>query len=389
MMPPGVDRSSVRRGGEHGTRGPITVLFVAPLPEPVTGQSLACRVLLDGLPGEYRVELVDLTKRELRQGISSLARIREVLGILWRVWRERRAADVIYLTVSQSVAGNLKDLVIYLICFGRLKHMVIHLFGGAGMRRIMLGDGRLLRDVNTWFLKRLGAVIVEGRTQAGTYRAAVAPERLHVVPNFAEDELFGTPGSIAAKFTGIDPLRILFLSNLLPGKGHHELVEAYLGLDERTRAAIRIDFAGAFESEGQRDAFLARIAGEERIHYHGTVGGERKRGLLAGAHVFCLPTYYPYEGQPVSILEAFAAGCAVITTGHSGIPDVFQHEINGLQVAPRSVDDLRSAIRSAVLDPDRLQRMAMTNYETALDRYRASGFQRAVVQVIDSVARRS
>ena len=47
-----------------------TLLFIGPLPEPVTGQSLACRVLLDGLPGEYRLELVDLTKREFTQGVA-------------------------------------------------------------------------------------------------------------------------------------------------------------------------------------------------------------------------------------------------------------------------------------------------------------------------------
>jgi glycosyltransferase involved in cell wall biosynthesis len=241
--------------------------------------------------------------------------------------------------------------------------------------------------MNAYFLRRLGGVIVEGETQAGIYRAAVPKERIHVVANFAEDCLFASVQAIAAKFAHPKPLRILFLSNLLPGKGHEELVDAFFGLDERTKAGIRIDLAGGFESERQRDTFLARIAGDERIRYHGTVAGERKRTLLARAHVFCLPTYYPYEGQPVSILEAFASGCAVITTDHSGIPDVFRDGTNGFQVAPRSVADLRLAIKRAVLDPDELRRIAATNHETALGRFRTSEFQRAVVQIIDSVAR--
>jgi glycosyltransferase involved in cell wall biosynthesis len=63
--------------------------------------------------------------------------------------------------------------------------------------------------------------------------------------------------------------------------------------------------------------------------YHGDssaciiVDGPGKKNLFSEAHIFCLPTYYPYEGQPIAILEAFASGCVVITTNHSGISDFF------------------------------------------------------------------
>ena len=65
--------------------------------------------------------------------------------------------------------------------------------------------------------------------------------------------------------------------------------------------------------------------------------GEKKRRLFAEAHVFCLPTYYSYyEGQPISILEAYASGCVVITTDHGGICDIFKDKINGFRVEKRS-----------------------------------------------------
>ena len=365
----------------------MTMLFIGPLPDPVTGQSLACRVLLDGLPKDYRVELVDLTKKEFTQGVSSLSRVADVLGIVWRVWRKRPGADVIYLTVSESVAGNLKDLVIYSLCFRQLRRMAIHLHGGAGMREIMLGEAKLLRRLNAFFLKRLGGAIVLGESQREIYRGVIPDERIHVVPNFAEDHLFTTAERIDAKFHRPDPLRVLFLSNLLPGKGHDELVDAFLTLDERTKASIRIDLAGGFESDRQKETFLAKIAADDRIRYHGTVAGERKRALFDRAHLFCLPTYYPYEGQPISLLEAYASGCAVITTDHSGIPDVFRDGVNGFQVARRSVEELHLALARAAGTPDTLRRMAATNLATALATYRASAFQRGVLDIIDSVAR--
>jgi glycosyltransferase involved in cell wall biosynthesis len=329
----------------------MNVLFIGPLPGPVTGQSLACQVLLDGLRQRHQVAVVDLSKKEFKQGISSRSRVKEVLNVLRQVWRVRSAADAIYLTVSESFAGNVKDLAIYCLCFGRLRHMVIHLHGGASMTRIMRGKRPPLRSVNAFFLRRLGAVIVLGEKHLGIYRGVVPEARLHIVPNFAQDELFTTAERAEAKFRQIPPLRLLFLSNLLPGKGHVELIDAFFALEDTVKASIRIDLAGGFESDRQKDAFLARIADVEQLQYHGIVTGARKKALFDEAHVFCLPTYYPYEGQPISILEAYAAGCAVITTDHSGIPDVFRGDVNGFQVAARSVTELRIAIQRAAAKP--------------------------------------
>jgi glycosyltransferase involved in cell wall biosynthesis len=367
----------------------MTILFIGPLPEPVTGQSIACRVLFDALRTEHRVELVDLSKKDFRQGLSSTTRVVEIGRILWRIWRTRRRADVIYLTVSQSLAGNLKDLCIYSLCYRQLGRLITHLHGGAGMERIMLGDRAVLRRLNAYFLRRLGAAVVLGQSHVRIYQGVVPDARIHVVPNCAEDSFFTTLERIDDKFMQINPLRLLFLSNLLPGKGHDELVHAYLALDGSTRASIRIDFAGGFESDRHKEAFLRKVAGADGIQYHGTVAGERKRSLLDQAHVFCLPTYYPYEGQPVSILEAYASGCAVITTNHSGIRDVFRPEVNGFEVAQRSVADLRSAIERAAAEPERLRQMATRNLQTATANYRASEYSAALTRIIGSVARRN
>lgn len=363
----------------------MTILFIGPLPEPVTGQSLACRVLLDDLSNRYEVAVVDLSKKEFVQGVTSVARVREVLRMLRGIWQQRLAADAIYLTVSQSLAGNVKDLVIYAICYRKLHRMVVHLHGGAGMRDILHGSRRL-RALNRFFLKHVGGAIVLGDSHRDIYHGIVPHERVHVVPNFAEDEVFTTAERIDAKFNRPETTRVLFLSNLLPGKGHEELVDAFKSLDEDAKRGMRVDLAGGFESDHQKERFLAKIAGEDRIRYHGVVAGERKRALLEQAHVFCLPTYYPYEGQPISMLEAFASGCAVITTDHSGIPDVFRDGVNGLQVRKRSVADIRQALMQAVVQSHRLRQMAQTNFTTALAAYRASAYQQSVSHIIESVA---
>lgn len=363
----------------------MNVLFIGPLPEPVTGQSLACQVFVDELVKHHRVEIVNLSKTGFKQGVNSFERVPEVLGIVASVWRKQKACDVMYLTISESIAGNLKDLLIYLACFSRLSRMIVHLHGGAGMRGIMLGGNQLLRRANAFFVKRLGAVVVLGQRHVEIFAGCIDRRRIHIVPNFAQDYLFADAVGIRGKFEQVRPLRILFLSNLLPGKGHVELVQALLAMNETVRATVQIDFAGGFESEQQKLDFMRSIEGFPQVRYHGSVHGEQKRLLFQAAHVFCLPTYYASEGQPISILEAYAAGCAVITTDHSGIFDVFADQVNGYAVEKKSFTALKSAIEKAIAMPQQLCAMAITNFEAASALYRTSRHTRDLVGIVAAV----
>ncbi len=361
----------------------VNVLFIGPLPEPLTGHSLACQVFLDELRKHHHVEVVNLSKSGFKNGVDSLGRIVQVLRILGAVWRRQATADVIYFTVSESFAGNLKDLVIYLLCFRRLGRMVIHLHGGAGLRGIMLGNAGPQRWVNEFFVRRLNGAIVLGKRHADVFARALPATKIHIVPNFAEDYLFAPPEIIDRKFQCTNPLRILYLSNLIPGKGYLELVDAFCGLDARAQASVTLDLAGGFASERDKRAFLDGIDGVAGIRYHGVVQGQSKRALLHQAHLFCLPTYFPYEGQPISLLEAYASGCAVLTTDHSGIRDVFEPETNGYEVAKGSVVSLRMALEKALANPERLRAMAARNLQAAQREYRESRFKTNVMRIVD------
>lgn len=365
----------------------MRVLFIGPLPEPVTGQSLACQVFFEELGKKHTVDIINLSKSGFNHGLDSLGRIREVLTFIWQARRKSRASDCVYFTISESVAGNLKDLLIYLACFDSLPRMAVHLHGGAGMRELLKPSNRLLRALNRFFLRRIGAVIVLGARHVGVFKDIAPEERIHIVPNFAEDSLFLDEAAIRLKFDQIAPLRVLFLSNLIPGKGHVELVEAYKSLDANTRARVQIDFAGGFQSDDQNREFLHSTDGVPRLRYHGTVRGARKLELFHEAHLFCLPTYYPYEGQPISILEAYASGCAVMTTDHSGILDVFSHGRNGYCVEKRSAVSIRRAIERAVAEPDALCSMALHNHSEAAELYRTDHYNVRLLRIVDGLIR--
>jgi glycosyltransferase involved in cell wall biosynthesis len=65
------------------------------------------------------------------------------------------------------------------------------------------------------------------------------------------------------------------------------------------------------------------------VNYHNLVLDQQKADLLAKSHFFILPTNYSTEAQPLSIIEAIANGCVIITTNFRAIPDMVIDNFNG------------------------------------------------------------
>lgn len=342
------------------------ILFIAPVPPPITGQAVACEALYaDLVASGHEVTLINLSKQSFHQGANSIGRLVEIGHVLLKTLRHGRKADLVYLTPAESVAGNLKDLAI-LFCLGtKTGRTFLHLHGGAGMRGLLSGDRPWLQRLNAWFLRRVAGVIVLGKRHISIYSHIVPHARIHVVKNFAGDGWFIDDQSLALKWSTHNRLNVLFLSNHLPGKGYQELVDAIQLIPSDQRARFDFHFAGGFQDETSESEFLGRIATLSGVTYHGTVSGETKKRLLYEAHLFCLPTYYPYEGQPISILEAYASGCAVITTDHSGIFDIFTPEENGWEVQPRSAQSITNALLRSLSEFDSVAGMGRMNARQA------------------------
>jgi glycosyltransferase involved in cell wall biosynthesis len=333
------------------------------------------------------VECIDFSKHAFTDGFSSVSRLVQVLKILRQIRTKQKRADAIYLTLSQSVAGNVKDLVTYALCFRKLPRTVLHLHGG-GIGRIVFDKHPILRWANNPFLKRIGAVVVLSPSLRQIFAAMVSPERIHVIPNFAHDELFLDTAQIQSKFATTEPLRLLFLSNLIKGKGFEELANAYDLLSLRSQKMVQIDFAGQFGSEQDKQSFLRNIRSKPTVRYHGLVDGDNKKQLLAQAHILCLPTYYRYyEGQPISILEGYASGCVVITTDHGGIPDVFEPGRTGFYVEKQSARSIADVIEALLRNPKELECMGLYNNSLARTSYTESRCLSSLVDVITEVAK--
>lgn len=173
------------------------------------------------------------------------------------------------------------------------------------------------------------------------------------------------------------------MSSMRDKKGYNVLADAFLCLDKNVQELIRVDFAGRFDSEFPKKEFLDKIDGVEQLYYHGSVDDSTKKSLFLQSHVFCLPTSY-FEGQPISILEAYASGCVVLTTGQNGIRDIFENDVNGFEIPEITPQSISSIIKDKILSSGNLLQMAIENRKMAGEKYRTTSFNSSLRKIIES-----
>jgi glycosyltransferase involved in cell wall biosynthesis len=151
-------------------------------------------------------------------------------------------------------------------------------------------------------------------------------------------------------------LRVLYLAHCTREKGVFDALEGVLLANERLRASgsamrVHLTVAGAFFIDEEEREFRERLAAAgAQVSYAGFVSGEEKARLLRESDAFCFPTYYPAEGQPVSLIEAMACGLAIVTTRWRAIPELLPPDHPGF-VPPRSPEEIATALlRAATLD---------------------------------------
>jgi glycosyltransferase involved in cell wall biosynthesis len=140
--------------------------------------------------------------------------------------------------------------------------------------------------------------------------------------------------------TGGNPniVRVLYLAHCTREKGLFDTISgvalARQRLAERKFAiTLRLQIAGTFVSAQEKAEFeklMTQPGMGELIEYFGFVSGEQKNRLLREADLFCFPTYYENENQPVNLIEAMAFGLPILTTRWRSVPELFPANYPGL-----------------------------------------------------------
>jgi glycosyltransferase involved in cell wall biosynthesis len=234
---------------------------------------------------------------------------------------------------------------------------VFHLHGGGFARFHDRECGALRRALVRHFLDGAAAIVVVSERWIPWMRTATANPRIVCIPNPVS-----MPAAIGAARAGS---LVAFVGRCSESKGAFDLLEAVNEV-RGTFPEVRLECAG----DGDLDALQQRaseLGMRAHLHVPGWIGRRRRDELLARAAVFVLPSHA--EGVPVSLLEAMAAGCAVVATRVGGIPDVVADGVNGLLVDAGDREALALAIHRLLIDRALAARLGREARDTVARRH--------------------
>lgn len=275
-----------------------------------------CRLLRHGLPAAAPAGHTPRGPRVvagLRRQLNALARHTRALLDLAHTIR-RQHIDIVHIHTCSffSFYRSLLDLAV-----ARLLHRRagLHIHGGR-FHEFCANAGPFGR----WLIRRgceaADAVIVLSRQALHRLRPYAGHARIEIIPN-------GVP--VRPATTGAAPpdrpCRFVFLGGLTRAKGLPELLEAATQL-RKDNVLFELLIAGPSVAS-EPDNWAALIAArslQDHAHLLGPVHGRAKDELLTAADCLVLPSHA--EGLPMVVLEAAAAGLAVIATEVGGLPEL-------------------------------------------------------------------
>lgn len=308
-------------------------------------------------------------------GRGSWKKVSFLVRLLRDVRRELRRwkPDLVYVTPTSTLPGFLKDYLVVRLLRRRGMRTVLHFHNkGVSRRQDQWLDDRLYRR----FFRDVDVILLS-RALYPDVAKYVPEDRVHICPNGMDIGLFPTRESH-------DIPEFLFLSNLLPSKGLVDLLDACGILKERGfRFVCRVVGAPSADISPER---LGELVDERNLHdvvrYEGPLFGADKRAALAKADFLVHPTRE--DCFPLVILEAMAAGIAVVGTREGAVPDEVEEGVTGLLCDKADPAALADAIGSLVERPDVCRAMGVAGRARYEAFFTKEAFERRFIQIMES-----
>ncbi len=310
----------------------MKLLIFAHTPPPVHGQSVMVKMLLDGLGQRPDFDLAHVDVRLSRDnadvGSWRMGKIFGLLGSCFQAWRLRLRGGpaVFYYVPAPGKRGALyRDFIVMLLCRPLFSGLVLHWHGvglGAWLETQAKGPER-------WLARRLlgkADLSIALSPALAADAQSLAPRRVALVPNGIADPRDDQAALVPRRTRS--RCEVLFLGLCSREKGLFDVVEALALLASRAPGRFHLTIAGEFSSAADEQELHARLAALPAgvAEYIGFANEARKRALFAEADVFCFPTRYPHEGQPIALIEALAHDVRIVTTRWRAIPEMLPAE---------------------------------------------------------------
>jgi glycosyltransferase involved in cell wall biosynthesis len=168
------------------------------------------------------------------------------------------------------------------------------------------------------------------------------------------------------------PVHFFATARMVEKKGTRYTLEA-LAQVRRTHPEIRYTHIGGGPMEAELNALAAQLGIADICDFQGAQPNPVVRAEMRAADIFVLPSVTAAngdeEGTPVTLYEAMATGLPILSTRHSGIPEVVRDGENGYLAPERDSASLAANMIHMIENPHQWAGMAERGRALIEERY--------------------
>lgn len=329
-----------------------TILLILHMPPPVHGAAMMGKYIHDSkvINEAFDCHYINLTTAKDLQDIGKggLKKMWKFLRLLKTICKEvkRLRPQLVYVTPNAKGGAFYKDFVVVQMLKLLGCKVVVHYHNkGVAMRQDYWLDDKLYKC----FFKNIKVILLADALYQDV-KKYVRRSDVFICPNGIPETL---SKELVAKRENKVP-HILFLSNLLIGKGVLVLLDACKILKDKGYSFI-CDFVGSETTEINSVRFEEEVVKrglKGLVMFHGKKYSKEKDVFFYDADVFVFPTYYDNECFPLVLLEAMEHGLPCISTKEGGISAIIEDGINGFLVEKQQPKVVADRIECLMFNPD-------------------------------------
>lgn len=359
-------------------------IVISQLPPPIHGSTMMTQVFLETL-NDINVEW-RLVERRFSASVDEVGKfsLKKLSSAFWMPMRLLAAVIRFHPHVTIFFATNrtfsfLVDWALSEILRATCRRRVLYIHT-TGFRSLA-SKGRLW----AWLVKRLigsaTKLICLGPSLAKDVAPWIDESRISFIPNTVPGE--PVEGTLPVATEPVDT--VLYLSNLIPEKGASDFVDMALALCP-SFLTTQFIIAGASSSPQFTESLHKRVAESphaQQIHFIGLVGDQSEKWrLIREASILVFPSTYPFEAQPLTILEAFSVGTPVVAYDVGGIKDILSDSENGSLLPRGNRTALSETVRGYLLDPEKRRSLSAVAKQIYDSRFGRESYIRAWSRVL-------
>jgi len=242
--------------------------------------------------------------------------------------------------------------------------------------------GRVERSMVRFLLRAADRVVLLSRRWEDVTRSIEPGARTAVIPNSVDCDQYAE--ALIQRRTSAE--NVLMLASFCERKGHFDAVKAAAML-KYSHPRVHFFFFGSERDAGALAALREAARSEgvvQTVHFLEPVFGKDKLDQIRSAGVFILPSHT--ENMPLAIMEAMAAGLAVIATRVGAIPEMINDGETGILLEPRQPAQLAAAIAQLLDDVDARKRIGRRAAEAARTAWDKTTVGKMTADLYDAVA---